>query len=140
VIKEIPKDKQLILFDGVCNLCNNSVLFVIKHDKKNKFLFAPLQGEIGKAVLNRFDINTSETDSILLYNPISDTIKYKSSAALYIAKHLDFPIQFTVVFFIVPTFIRDWVYNFIAKNRYKWFGKKDVCMIPTPELQAKFIK
>jgi predicted DCC family thiol-disulfide oxidoreductase YuxK len=140
VIKEIPKDKQLILFDGVCNLCNSSVLFVIKYDKKNIFLFAPLQSKIGKAVLNKFNIDTSETDSILLYNPISDTIKYKSSAALHIAKHLDFPIKLTVVFFIVPTFIRDWVYNFIAKNRYKWFGKKDVCMIPTPELQAKFIK
>ena len=140
MIKDIPKDKQLILFDGVCNLCNSSVIFVIKHDKKNIFLFAPLQSEIGKAVLNRFNIDTSETDSILLYNPISDTIKYRSSAALHIAKHLDFAIKLTVVFFIVPTFIRDWVYNFIAKNRYKWFGKKDVCMIPTPELQAKFTK
>ena len=139
MIKKIPKDKQLILFDGVCNLCNSSVLYVIKRDKKNKFLFAPLQSEIGRAVLNEFQIDTSETDSILLYEPITNTIKQRSSAALHIAKNLGFPINFMVVFFIIPNFIRDWVYNFVAKNRYKWYGKKESCMIPTTELQAKFI-
>ncbi len=139
MIKEIPKGKQLILFDGICNLCNSSVLYVIQRDKKNKFLFAPLQSEIGKAVIKEFQIDTSETDSILLYEPITNTIKYRSSAALHIAKHLGFPINFIVVFFIIPSFIRDWVYNFVAKNRYTWYGKKDACMIPTPELQAKFI-
>ncbi len=140
MIKNVPKDKQLIVFDGVCNLCNSSVSYVIKRDKKNNFLFAPLQSDIGVALINEFNIDTVKTDSILLYNPSTNTIKYKSSAALHIAKHLDFPIKLMAVFFIIPTFVRNWVYNFIAKNRYKWYGKKDACMIPTPELQAKFIK
>ncbi len=139
MINNVPKDKQLIVFDGVCNLCNNSVLYVIKRDKKNRFLFAPLQSDIGVALINKFNIDTDKTDSILLYNPSSNTIKYKSSAALHIAKNLDFPIKLMAIFFIIPGFVRNCVYNFIAKNRYTWYGKKDACMIPTPELQAKFI-
>ncbi|BAO77287.1 hypothetical protein WPG_3057 [Winogradskyella sp. PG-2] len=79
-------------------------------------------------------------DSILLYNPKSDHLKHKSSAALHIAKHLGFPSNLMVVFFVVPTFIRNLVYNYVAKNRYKWYGKKDACMIPTPELKSKFIE
>jgi len=139
VIESIPKNKILILFDGVCNLCNNSVLFVVKRDSKNKFLFAPLQSEIGKEIIKTFDINTQNTDSILVYNPNTNTIKSKSSAALYVARRLGFPSNIMVVFLIIPSFIRDWVYNYVAKNRYKWYGKKDACMIPTPELQSKFI-
>lgn len=137
---KVPKDKQLILFDGVCNLCNSSVLYVIKRDKKNKFLFAPLQSEIGEFVINEFSIDTKKTDSILLYNPESNTLKQKSSAAIGIARYLGLPSNILVVFYIIPTFIRNWVYDFIAKNRYKWYGKKDACMIPTPELKSKFIE
>lgn len=139
MIAQIPKNKQLILFDGVCNLCNSSVLYVIKRDKKDKFLFAPLQSEIGEALIKEFKIDTDKTDSILLYNPESNFIKHKSSAALHIAKHLGFPSHLMVIFFIIPTFIRNLVYDYVAKNRYKWYGKKDACMIPTPELKAKFI-
>jgi predicted DCC family thiol-disulfide oxidoreductase YuxK len=139
VIDKVPKDKQLILFDGVCNLCNSSVLYVIKRDHKNKFLFAPLQSDIGKAIIVKFDIDSSKTDSILLYRPNSDTLKYKSSAALHVAKELNFPSNLMALFFIVPTFIRNWVYDFVARNRYKWYGKKESCMIPTSELQYKFI-
>jgi predicted DCC family thiol-disulfide oxidoreductase YuxK len=139
VIKDIPKDKQLILFDGVCNLCNSSVLYVIRRDKKNKFLFAPLQSEIGEQLINKFNIDTKKTDSILLYNPITNSLKHKSSAAIHVAKHLELPSNLLVVFFIVPTFIRNWVYNYVAKNRYKWYGKRDSCMIPTPELKSKFV-
>jgi len=139
VIDKIPKNKQLILFDGVCNLCNSSVLYVIKRDKKNKFLFAPLQSDVGKEVIKKFNINTEKTDSILLYNPVKDKITYRSTAALLVAKHLGLPSNLLAIFLIVPAFIRNWVYNFIAKNRYKWYGKKESCMIPTPELKAKFI-
>jgi len=139
VIDNVPKDKLLILFDGVCNLCNSSVLYVIKRDKKNKFLFAPLQSEIGASVLKAFTIDTAKTDSILLYNPITHSISYKSSAALHVAKDLSFPTNLMTVFFIVPTFIRNWVYNFVAKNRYKWYGKKESCMVPTAELKSKFL-
>ena len=135
----IPKHKQLIIFDGICNLCNSSVLFVIKRDKKDKFLFAPLQSDIGKKIVNEFHIDTNVTDSILLYNPKTKSIHHKSSAALRIAKQLSFPSNLMSVFFIVPTFIRNWVYDFIAKNRYNWYGKKESCMIPSPELLSKFI-
>lgn len=139
MISKVPTDKQLILFDGVCNLCNSSVLYVIKRDKKDKFLFAPLQSDIGKTIINKFQIDTDNTDSILLYNPKNESLSYKSSAALHVAKQLGFPINILSVFLIIPTFISNWVYDYIAKNRYKWYGKKDVCMIPTPELKSKFI-
>ncbi|GAB4165730.1 MAG: DUF393 domain-containing protein [Winogradskyella sp.] len=139
MFNDIPKNKQLILFDGVCNLCNSSVLFVIKRDKKNKFLFAPLQSDIGKTITQHFKIDTEQVDSILLYNPKKEKIYYKSTAALHVAKQLNFPVVLMVIFFIIPSFVRDWVYDFVAKNRYKWYGKKEACMIPTPELKAKFL-
>lgn len=139
MIEKVPQDKQLILFDGVCNLCNNSVQYVIKRDKNNVFLFAPLQSEIGESIIETFNIDTEKTDSIMLYNPKTNSIKFKSSAALAIAKHLGFPSNVLVVFYIVPPVIRNWVYNYVAKNRYKWYGKRDNCMIPTPELKSKFV-
>ena len=135
----VPADKKLILFDGVCNLCNSSVLYVIKRDKKDTFLFAPLQSEAGKQIIEKFNIDTSKMDSILLYNPEKEVIYYKSTAALQVASHLKSPINILAIFLIVPSFIRHWVYDFIAKNRYKWFGKKETCMIPTPELKSKFL-
>lgn len=139
MIASIPKSKQLILFDGVCNLCNSSVLYVIKNDTKNQFLFAPLQGEIGQEIINAFNIDVLQTDSILLFDPKAHRIYTKSTAALRIAKQLKFPNTLMSIFFIVPTGIRNWIYDYIARNRYKWFGKKEACMIPTPELQAKFM-
>lgn len=135
---QLPKDKSLILFDGVCNLCNTSVLYVIKHDADNRFLFAPLQSNIGQQIIAKYNLDTSKTDSILLYSA-DKGLKVKSTAALYIAKRLGLPNNLLSVFLIVPAFIRNWVYDFIAKNRYGWYGKKDNCMIPTPELKSKFI-
>lgn len=135
---QLPKDKSLILFDGVCNLCNTSVLYVIKHDANNRFLFAPLQSNIGQQIITKYNLDVSKTDSILLYTA-DIGLKVKSTAALYIAKRLGLPNNLLSVFLIVPAFIRNWVYDFIAKNRYKWYGKKDNCMIPTPELRSKFI-
>lgn len=137
---DIPNNKQLLLFDGVCNLCNSSVLYVIKRDKKDKFRFAPLQSAVGQDIIKMFDIDTSQTDSILLYNPKDKSLSYKSTAALETAKQLGFPTYLMAAFLIVPTFIRDWVYDYIAKNRYDWYGKKESCMIPTPELKSKFIE
>ncbi|MGB5419482.1 thiol-disulfide oxidoreductase DCC family protein [Algibacter sp.] len=134
----VPKDKKLILFDGVCNLCNTSVLFVIKRDQKNRFLFAPLQSDAGKQIIKAFNIDTSQVDSIILFNP-EKGIHYKSTAALKIASQLSFPTNLIAIFLIVPNFIRNWVYGYIAKNRYKWYGKKEACMIPTPELKSKFL-
>lgn len=134
----LPKNKQLILFDGVCNLCDNTVQYVIKHDKANHFMFAALQSEVGNNIISKYRIDTNKMDSILLYNP-EKGISYKSTAALKIARHLGFPHNLLSIFLIVPSFIRNTVYDFIAKNRYKWYGKKDNCMIPTPELQSKFL-
>lgn len=136
----VPKNKQLILFDGVCNLCNSSVVYVIKRDKNDTFLFAPLQSDVGKEIISKFNINTEDTDSILLYNPTKDTISYKSTAALKVASYLKFPTNILALFLIIPAFIRNWVYHYIAKNRYKWYGKKEACMIPTPELKSKFLE
>ncbi|PWH82504.1 thiol-disulfide oxidoreductase [Algibacter marinivivus] len=135
----VPTNKKLILFDGVCNLCNSSVLYVIKRDKRNLFLFAPLQSEVGKQIIEKFNIDTNKVDSIILYNPEKDTINYKSKAALKVASQLGFPTNILSIFLIIPSFISNWVYDFIARNRYKWYGKKEACMIPTPELRSKFL-
>ncbi|WP_026752855.1 thiol-disulfide oxidoreductase DCC family protein [Sediminibacter sp. Hel_I_10] len=134
----VPNNKKLILFDGVCNLCNAAIQYIIKHDTQNQFLFAPLQGETAKTIIDEFDVDTEKIDSILLYSK-DKGLSMKSTAALQISKHLGFPRNVMSIFLIVPAFIRNWVYDYIAKNRYQWFGKKENCMIPTPELKAKFL-
>ena len=137
-MKNLPKHKKLILFDGVCNLCDASVQYIIEHDKKDMFRFAALQSDIGEDIIKKFHIDTDKTDSILLYSE-ENGISYKSTAALKIASQLGFPRNLMAVFLIVPSFIRNFVYDYIAKNRYNWYGKKEECMIPTPELKAKFL-
>lgn len=128
---------KIILFDGVCNLCNGAINFVIKKDKKNIFKFAPLQSEEGKELTSRFNIDTSKVDSIILID--GDKYYEKSSAALHIAKNLEKAYPLLFGFMVVPKFIRNSVYDYVATNRYKWFGKKESCMIPTEELKSKFI-
>jgi len=135
----LPKHKKLILFDGVCNLCNSSVLYVIKRDKKNLFMFTAIQSDAGQEIIKKYNIDTSKIDSILLYTP-NKGINYKSTAALKIAYYLGFPQSIMSAFLLIPPFIRNWVYNYIAKNRYKWYGKKETCMIPTPELKSRFLE
>jgi len=135
---KLPHSKQLILFDGVCNLCNASVQFIIKRDKKDIFRFTALQSEAGQELIKKYNIDMVKTDSIILYSETKG-IFYKSTAALKIASFLGFPRNIMVVFLIIPPFIRNWVYDYIAKNRYKWYGKRETCMVPTPELQNKFI-
>ena len=130
-------ETKIILFDGVCNLCNGAINFIIKHDPKALFKFASLQGDTGQRLLKKYQINSAETDSIVLID--GDKVSVKSSAALRIAKYLNkgYPLLFG--FMIVPKFIRNAVYDYIARNRYKWFGKKESCMIPTPELKSRFL-
>ena len=135
---ELPTKKPLVLFDGVCNLCNASVKYIIKHDKKDVFRFTALQSEVGQMLIEKFNIDTVNTDSIILYSE-KKGIYYKSTAALKIASYLGFPLNFLVIFLVIPPFIRNWVYDYIAKNRYKWYGKRETCIIPTPELRKKFI-
>lgn len=134
----LEKNKKLILFDGVCNLCDASVQFVIKHDKHDIFRYTALQSALGQKIIRKFNIDRTKTDSILLYVP-EDKIYSKSTAALKIAAQLGFPRNVMGIFFIVPPFIRNKVYDVIAKNRYKWYGKKEECMIPTAELKSKFL-
>lgn len=135
---ELPKDKKIILFDGVCNLCNNSVNFIIEHDKKDVFRFASLQSEIGQKLTSERGIDPEELDSIVLIEPGVAYFK-KSTAALEISKELSGGYSMLKYFSFLPEGLRDSVYDLIANNRYKWFGKKDSCMIPTPELKAKFL-
>ena len=132
----LPENKKIILFDGVCNLCNSSVQFVIQHDEKDIFRFVALESEVGKAIVQHIGIDITKTDSIILYEP-GNAYYYKSTAALKIAKSLGGFWPIVCVFTIVPILIRDFVYDYIAKNRYKWYGKKESCMIPTLELKSK---
>jgi len=130
--------EKIILFDGVCNLCNKSVQFVIEHDEQNYFKFASLQSNFGQTFLKENKLNQTNFDSIIYIE--DDKYYTKSSAALKIAKHLDKNISWLNYFSVVPKPIRDFFYNIIAKNRYKFFGKQESCWLPTKELKAKFLE
>jgi predicted DCC family thiol-disulfide oxidoreductase YuxK len=134
----LPENKKIILFDGVCNLCEQSIQYVIKHDKNDVFRFVALQSELGEKILNYLKIDSSKTDSIILYEP-GQAYFYKSDAALEILNSLGGFLKWSVIFKVIPSALRNPIYDYIAKNRYKWYGKKDACMIPTSELKAKFL-
>lgn len=131
------ENQPVLLFDGVCNLCNGAVQFIIERDSDKRFLFASLQSDYAQQHLKEAQLPEGFLDSLVLM----DKGKYytQSSAALRIAKQLDGAWPLMYGFIIVPKFIRDAVYNFIARNRYKWFGKKEQCWIPTPDLKARFV-
>ena len=135
----LPENKKIILFDGLCNLCDNAVQYVIKHDKKDVFRFVALQSDLGKKILNYLNVDTSKMDSIILYEP-GIAYFYKSDAALEIVKDLNVFLKWSIIFKIIPSVLRNPIYDYVARNRYKWYGKKDACMIPTPELKAKFLE
>ncbi len=131
-------NRPVILFDGVCNLCNGFVQFVIKHDSRKLFQFASLQSDFGQQILSSFQLDAcKEFQSFILLN--NGNIYTKSTAALKVLTQLD-GYGWTKLFFVIPKFLRDFIYSIIAVNRYKWFGKKDTCMIPTPELKDRFIE
>lgn len=135
----LPKDKKIIIFDGVCNLCDAAVQFIIKHDKKDIFRFMPLQSNLGQEVIKHIGIDTKEVDSIILYHA-GIAYYYKSEAVLEIAKSLGGIFYFITFFSIFPTAFNNCIYDYIARNRYKWYGKKESCMIPTKEVKAKFLE
>jgi len=137
-MNNLPKDKKIILFDGVCNLCDSAVQFIIKHDKKDVFRFVALQSDLWKEILKKIGIVTKNIDSVILYEA-GVAYYYKSAAALEIAKNLGGFFHFGTVFRIIPSGISNQLYDYIAQNRYKWYGKKDSCMIPSPELESKFL-
>jgi predicted DCC family thiol-disulfide oxidoreductase YuxK len=138
-MENLPKDKKIILFDGVCNLCDSAVQRIIKHDSKDVFRFVALQSDLGQKIIKHLGIDTQKTDSIILYQP-GFAYYYKSEAVLEIAKDLSGLFYFGTLFSILPTSLNNHIYDYIAKNRYKWYGKKETCLIPTKELQAKFLE
>ena len=137
-MSDLPENKKIVLFDGVCNLCNEAIQRIIKHDKKDIFRFASLQSDFGKKLIEERGLDPEELDSIMLIEP---GVAYyrKSTAALEISRDLSGGYSLLKNFLFLPENLRDGIYDFIASNRYKWFGKKEQCMIPTPELKSKFL-
>lgn len=129
-------DKPVILFDGVCNLCSGSVQFILKRDKQEKFLFSSLQSVYGQKILDKYHLPSDNFNSFILYQ--DGKIYSRSTAALKIFQQLK-GWSWVKVLWIIPNFLRDAVYNIIASNRYKWFGKKEECWLPSPELKARFL-
>ena len=132
------ENRSIILFDGVCNLCNSAIQFVIKRDKRNNFLFASLQSPPGQELLQSYHMPLNNSGSFVLIE--NGNIYKGSTGALRVTKKLDGVWPLLYILIIVPKFIRDKVYYWIAKNRYKWFGKKNECMVPTPALKARFLE
>ena len=137
--KKLEEIQQpIVFFDGVCNLCNSWVQLLIKMDKKERFLFAPLQGEFGKAMQElHFTATTPAPDSIILLD--KGSIKEKSAAVLSIASYLGGSLHLLRIGLLFPNSFNDLIYDWVAKNRYRFFGKKDQCMIPSPELKGRFL-
>jgi len=132
------QNKSIILFDGVCNLCNSSVQFILKRDKKEFFLFSSLQSDAGQEILLHYKLENLDFNSIIL---IEDTKIYdKSTAILKIARQLSGDYKLAYLFIIAPKFIRDFIYKIISKNRYKWFGKRTECMLPSSEQKMRFLE
>jgi len=134
---QISASTPLILFDGLCNLCNSSVQFVLRHDKKKVFHFASLQGANGKEYLKKHKLPETQLNSFILVE--GDVLYTRSTAALRVCKKLGggWPLLYAAIW--IPPFIRDGIYNWIAQNRYRWFGKRAACWVPTPELKSRFL-
>lgn len=135
---EIPDEKPIILFDGVCNLCTGVVQFIIPRDPEGIFHFAPLQSEAGQELLERFDLPTDDFGSFILVE--GDEYHTKSTAALRIATRLGGVYAWLYPFRFVPRVIRDGIYDVVADHRYQWFGRKDQCMMPSPEIESRFLE
>jgi len=135
--EEIQRQK-IILFDGICNLCNESVIFILRREKNASFHFASIQSETGKELLDWCRLPSDYNQAVVYIE--NGKIHFNSTAALRIGQRLNFPWSLLAYSgFIVPRFIRDWVYNQIAQHRYQWFGKKDVCMVPSESLKPRFL-
>ena len=131
------QERPILLFDGVCNLCNGAVKFIIAQDPKGKYAFASLQSAVGEALLRRHNLPTQYIDTVVL---VEDGKVYtRSSAGLRVAKGLGGVWALLYVFMVVPRPIRDAVYDFIARNRYRWFGRQESCMLPSPEIAERFL-
>jgi len=132
------KDKPIIFFDGVCNLCNSSVQFILKKDSKNVFLFSSLQSDAAKDILLQYKLKNSDLSSIILLE--NGIVYQKSTAILKISRRLKGFYKYFYALIIIPKIIRDPLYSFVAKNRYKWFGKRDACILPTKKVKFRFLE
>jgi predicted DCC family thiol-disulfide oxidoreductase YuxK len=132
-----PRSPSLILFDGHCNLCSGSVNWIIDRDPAGRFVFAPLQSGVGRETLAQFDLDPRRTDSVILVE--AERAYTRSTAALRIARQLASPWPMLSLLAVIPAGVRDWLYDIIARHRYRWFGRTETCRMPTPELQARFV-
>jgi len=135
---KIPEGKHIVLFDGVCNFCNDSVRFIMKRDKNDLYRFASLQSDLGQELTSERNIDTEKIDSIILIQP-GEAYYIKSDAALEIAKNMTGLYPLLGVFLYLPRGFRNFFYDYIARNRYKWFGKKEACPMPTKVELDKFL-
>ncbi|PGY08211.1 Predicted thiol-disulfide oxidoreductase YuxK, DCC family [Bacillus sp. OV166] len=127
---------RIILFDGVCNLCNNSVKFIIKRDTSGYFKFASLQGETGQRLLKKHSLNYDLNSFVLIEK---EKVYIKSSAALRVCSQLGGTWRILSIFRFLPPLFRDFLYDIVAKNRYKWFGKEESCILPLPKWKQRFL-
>ncbi|WFR62457.1 thiol-disulfide oxidoreductase DCC family protein [Paenibacillus amylolyticus] len=134
---DVHQGHPIVLVDGVCHFCQGLTKWIIKRDSEGKYHFASLQSDVAKELLAKGHLSTDRMDTFVL---IEDGKYYtRSTAALRLAKGLKFPYPLLYVFIIVPKFIRNAVYNWVARNRYRWFGKDEACMLPTPEIKDRFL-
>jgi predicted DCC family thiol-disulfide oxidoreductase YuxK len=137
-IGSISSQVDIVLFDGVCNLCQGAVQFIIKRDPKARFKFASLQSGFGQAIISSHELNTSSSGQTIILIRNNKCFK-RSRAVLEIARYLSGGWPLLYVFIVIPKFIRDPVYNLIARNRYRLFGKQESCMLPGPDVISRFI-
>lgn len=138
-MQNLPQNKKIILFDGLCNLCATSVQFIIKRDKKDIFRFVSLQSDLGQELLQQLPISKQKIDSIILYES-DKAYYYKSEAVFEIVKSIGGFFYCLLIFKWLPTAVTNTIYDCIAKNRYRWWGKKEHCLVPTKDLQSKFLE
>ena len=138
---EGPSGEHLVLYDGVCGLCNAICQFILARDRRGLFAFASLQSATGRAWLERFNRDADALDTFYLVTNYrtAPAIREKSNAALAVAADLGAPWSWTTVFRVVPPLVRDALYDFVARHRYQWFGRYETCLIPTPEQRARFL-
>jgi len=128
----------IILFDGVCNFCNQAVQFVLRHDRQKRFMFAPLQSPRGRALLQQAGLGQEHLETMVLIS--NGEVYTKSTAALQILKRLGGAWRLLYAFVLVPRPVRDYFYGLLARNRYRWFGKRAECMVPTPDVKERFFQ
>lgn len=137
-MEKLPKNKKIVLFDGVCNLCDSTVQLLIRKDKNDVFRFVALQSDLGNEITKYIGVDTAVVDSIIVYEP-GVAYYVKAEAAIQIAKSIGGIYSFLGIFSVFPNWLKNFGYDLIARNRYRWFGKKESCMMPTEEIKNKFL-